>query len=356
ARAQHEIRGESGRSTFALPCPAASIVRSPRRSPSAPQKSRSPALWRRLPVKDTAAIPSKTVPEAGQLVSVRQRRYVVREVKPSALPPLQLLGSSPPRPPEHLLHLHSIDDDGLGEELAVVWELEPGTQLFERTHLPDPSTGFDEPARLDAFLDAVRWGAVASADVRSMHAPFRAGITVEDYQLDPVARAVDMPRVSLLIADDVGLGKTIEAGLVLQELILRHRARTALVVCPAGLQLQWRDQMRDKFGLEFRIIDSEGLRELRRRRGLGVNPWTHFPRLITSIDFLIVDEAHNVAPSGRGNYAIDSLRTECIRTLAPHFEHKMFLTATPHNGYTESFVALLELLDDQRFHRGMAKP
>ena len=336
-------------------------------------------------MKNAAAILAQTVPEPGQLVSVRQRRYVVREVKQSALPPLQLLGSSPPRAPEHLLYLQSIDDDGLGEELAVVWELEPGTQLFERTHLPDPSAGFDEPARLDAFLDAVRWGAVASADVRSMHAPFRAGITVEDYQLDPVARAVDMPRVSLLIADDVGLGKTIEAGLVLQELILRHRARTALVVCPAGLQLQWRDQMRDKFGLEFRIIDSEGLRELRRRRGLGVNPWTHFPRLITSIDFLkrdrpmrlmrealpgpeesiyprhfdllIVDEAHNVAPSGRGNYAIDdSLRTACIRTLAPHFEHKMFLTATPHNGYTESFVALLELLDDQRFHRGMTKP
>jgi len=335
-------------------------------------------------LQSVAAIPSKAVPEAGQLVSVRQRRYVVTKVTQSALPPLQALSSSPPRPPEHLLHLQSIDDDGLGEELAVVWELEPGTQLFERTALPDPSGGFDDPARLDAFLDAVRWGAVASADVRSMHAPFRSGVTVEDYQLDPVVRAVDMPRVNLLIADDVGLGKTIEAGLVLQELILRHRARTALVVCPAGLQLQWRDQMRDKFGLEFRIIDSEGLHELRRRRGLGINPWTHFPRLIASIDFLkrerqmrmmrdalpapgepiyprrfdllIVDEAHNVAPTGRGNYSTDSLRTDCIRALARHFEHKMFLTATPHNGYTDSFVALLELLDDQRFHRGMTQP
>src|SRR5258708_39291306 len=91
-------------------------------------------------VKDTAAIPAKTVPEAGPLVSVRQRRYVVREVKPSTPPALKLVGSSPPGRPEHLLHLQSIDDDGLGEELAVVWELEPGTQLFGRTHLPDPST------------------------------------------------------------------------------------------------------------------------------------------------------------------------------------------------------------------------
>ena len=95
-----------------------------------------------------------------------------------------------------------------------------------------------------------------------------------------------MPRVNLLVADDVGLGKTIEAGMVALELIIRHRARTVLVVCPASLQVQWRDQMRDKFGLDFRIVDSELMKELRRERGIHVNPWNHFPRLITSIDFL----------------------------------------------------------------------
>jgi hypothetical protein len=104
----------------------------------------------------------------------------------------------------------------------------------DRATLPDPTKGFDDPRRLDAFLDAVRWGAVGSADVRHLNAPFRSGITIEDYQLDPVVRALQMPRANLLIADDVGLGKTIEAGLVLQEIILRHRARSVLVVCPAG--------------------------------------------------------------------------------------------------------------------------
>ena len=122
------------------------------------------------------------------------------------------------------------------------------------------------------------------------------------------------------------------------------------------------------------------MKELRRSRGIHVNPWSHFPRLITSIDFLkrerplrlfreilpgpdepiyprkfdllILDEAHNCAPSGRGKYATDSLRTQALRVLAPHFEHKLFLTATPHNGYPESFTALLELLDNQRFARG----
>src|SRR5690606_33503205 len=70
-------------------------------------------------------------------------------------------------------------------------------------------------------------------------------------------------------------------------------------------------------------------------------------------DMLIVDEAHNIAPSGRGRYAIDSLRTLAIRELAPHFEHRLFLTATPHNGYAQSVSALLELRDNQRFARGI---
>jgi SNF2 family DNA or RNA helicase len=65
-----------------------------------------------------------------------------------------------------------------------------------------------------------------------------------------------MPRVNLLIADDTGVGKTIEAGLVVQELLLRHRARTVMVVCPASLSIKWRDEMREKFGLEFRIVDT----------------------------------------------------------------------------------------------------
>src|SRR5207247_9450350 len=148
---------------------------------------------------------------------------------------------------------------------------------------------------------------------------------------------IQMPRVNLRIADDVGLGKTIEAGMVALELIIRHRARKILVVCPASLQVQWKEQMRDKFGLDFRIVDSNLMRELRRKRGIYVNPWNHFPRLITSIDFLkrerplrlfsevlpasgeptyprkfdllIVVEDHNVAPSVKGQYATASLRS-----------------------------------------------
>lgn len=317
-----------------------------------------------------------SIPEQGQLVDVRRRQWVVADINRSLLPPDPLRPNDPVA--QHLITLNSVEDDSLGEEMQVIWEIEPGARILEKAGLPTPK-GFDPPERLDAFLDAVRWGAATNADVQMIQSPFRSGIAIEDYQLDPVVRAIDMPRANLLIADDVGLGKTIEAGLVIQELILRHRARTALVVCPASLQVKWRDEMAEKFGLEFRIVDTTLLKELRRTRGIHTNPWTHFPRLIVSIDWLkrdlpmrffrdvlplqatyprkfdilVVDEAHNVAPARSENYSVDTQRTLAIRTLTPHFEHRLFLTATPHNGYQESFTSLLELLDAQRFARGV---
>lgn len=312
------------------------------------------------------------IPEQGQIVRVRQRVFTVTEVRSSALPSLTT------ETPMRLVTLASVEDDALGETIQILWELEPGVQIIEKAELPSPDT-FDPANHLEAFLDAVRWGAASQADHALLQSPFRSGIKLEDYQLNPLVRAVQMPRVSLMIADDVGLGKTVEAGLVIQELISRNRARSVLVVCPAGLLYHWRDQMREKFGLDFRIINTETMRELRRTRGLHVNPWSHFPRLITSMDFikrerplrlfhesvqgkpdyprpfdiLVIDEAHNVAPSGSGQYSLDSQRTRAVRQIVPYFEHHIFLSATPHNGFPESFSALLELLDNQRFARGV---
>lgn len=312
------------------------------------------------------------VPAVGQLVEVRRRQWIVADQQASAMTG-GAIGRS-----QNLLTLSSIDEDSLGEEIDVVWELEPGAHIVERAGLP-AITGQDDTEELEAFLDAVRWGAATNADRSFLQAPFRSGVSIEDFQLDPLVRAIDMARVNLLIADDVGLGKTIEAGLVVQELLLRHRARTVMVVCPASLQEKWRSEMAEKFGLEFRIVDTAYVRDLRRARGIHANPWTSFPRLIASVDWLkggealrairevlpgrssyprkfdilIVDEAHNVAPAGSAHYAIDSQRTRLIRTIAPHFQNRLFLTATPHNGYRQSFTSLLELLDDQRFSRSI---
>jgi len=310
-------------------------------------------------------------PEAGQLVEVRRRQWVVADTQSSRT-------GNGHSSSQNFVTLSSIDEDSLGEQIEVIWEIEPGAHIIERAGLPSIS-GRDDTETLEAFLDAVRWGAATNADRGFLQAPFRSGVSIEDFQLDPLVRAIEMARANLLIADDVGLGKTIEAGLVIQEMLLRHRARTVFVACPASLQEKWRIEMLEKFGLEFKIVNTEYVKELRRARGIHANPWTSFPRLIASIDWiksgeplrllrdilpvranyprkfdiLVVDEAHNVAPAGSAHYALESQRTQFIRKIAPHFQHRLFLTATPHNGYTESFTSLLELLDDQRFSRNI---
>ncbi|MBU0508057.1 DEAD/DEAH box helicase [bacterium] len=208
-----------------------------------------------------------------------------------------------------------------------------------------------------------------------------SAVQVHPYQLVPVVRALQMPRVSLLLADGVGLGKTIQSGLILQELILRRKIRRVLILCPALLQRQWKREMSLKFNLEFDIIDSESTFEIRRRLGIDTNPWKAFPRIITSMDYLrmpdvlqqfvqasgidtasassnghdapaapwdllVVDECHNFAPQ---NSRRASQRHQMLREIRFLFEHRLFLSATPHNGKTVSFTGLLELLDPVRF-------
>ncbi|MFQ6228810.1 SNF2-related protein [Nocardia sp. NPDC002869] len=232
----------------------------------------------------TTAVPA--VPEPGQLVNVRGSRWAVADVRVQGLPRSPADEGTPGL--THVVTLQSFEEDRLGEELAVVWELEVG-----HTREPDqglPTTigpdGFDDPNTLAAFVDAVRWGAVTSADPNAYQAPFRSGANIEAYQLEPLRRALQSARTNLLLADDVGLGKTIEAGLVLQELLLRHRARSVIIVCPPSLCLKWQDEMREKFGLEFVIVNRELMAQVRRSHGLDANPFRLFPRVIVSMAWL----------------------------------------------------------------------
>ncbi|WP_218010487.1 DISARM system SNF2-like helicase DrmD [Actinomadura chibensis] len=333
-----------------------------------------------------SAVP--TLPEPGQVVEVRGAMWAVANVQAQGLP--RSPADEATAQLSHVVELQSLDEDRLGEQLSVVWELEVGHTVTPAQGLPDVihADAFDEPVTLAGFIDAMRWGAVTSADPNRYQAPFWSGVNVEAYQLEPLRRALGAPRANLLLADDVGLGKTIEAGLVIQELFLRHRARTAVVVCPPSLSLKWQDEMREKFGLEFTIVNSELMAQIRRTHGLHANPFQMFPRVIVSMawlprvraqrllrdvyaqatnpktgrryafDVLVVDEAHHVAPSspsviagGRG-YAVDTHRTISVRHLADKCEHRLFLSATPHNGHPESFTALMEMIDPRRFARG----
>ncbi len=196
----------------------------------------------------------------------------------------------PKLPKQHRVRIEALDDDQIGETLDVIWEHEVGAKVHDALGLPRPED-WDPAGRFEAFLLASRWSLTSVLEGLPLQAPFRgAAIQIEDYQLEPVVRVLRMPRVNLLIADDVGLGKTIEAGMVVQELLARQRIRRMLVVCPASLQRQWFEEMISKFSLRFEIVDRDYIQRLRREYGPHVNPWASYPRLITSMDFLKREE------------------------------------------------------------------
>jgi hypothetical protein len=300
----------------------------------------------------------------GDIVRVRARNYLVERV----------LGGAPH--PWTQVSLSCLDDDAQGAPLDVLWEVEVDAEVLRGSSWKEVARrGFDEPSVFAAYLHARRWNCVTSTDAELFQAPYRAGIQVTTYQLEPLRRALQLPRVNLFIADDVGLGKTIEAGLILREMIQRQKVRRIVVACPPSVELQWRDELDERFGLSFVVHDRAFIIERRKERGYNVNPWTTHNRFIISharlrdeeyagplrswLDedphgtLLILDEAHNAAPSSGGSYAIDSRFTRIVRDLAPRFEHRLFLSATPHNGHSNSFAALLEILDPQRFTRGV---
>src|SRR5271169_3972842 len=274
------------------------------------------------------------------------------------------------------LSLSCIADDAQGERLEVLWDAEIGATVLDEDTWRNVGPGLpDSPEVLAAHLRTIRWRSATAADRDLLQAPFRAGIRLDAYQLLPLRKALRLPRVNLLIADDVGLGKTVEAGLVARELLLRRRIDFIVIAAPPAMTIQWKDELEAKFGLTFEIIDRERVGEIRRLRGFSVNPWTTGSRFIISHRLLtdevygaglrdvlgefraralfILDEAHHAAPSAGTRYAISSQLTKAVRELAERFEHRLFLTATPHNGHSNSFSALLEMLDPQRFTRGV---
>ncbi len=316
----------------------------------------------------------QTALRIGQTVRVRTRTWLVENLEPVENP--------------QIAQLACIDDDAQGQRLQVLWDNELDAKILDQAAWSQiGARGFDSPERFGAYLRTLRWSCVTATDPGLFQSPFRAGIKLESYQLAPLAKALKLPRVNLFIADDVGLGKTIEAGLIASELLLRRRVREIIVSCPPSMLMQWQEEMEARFGLRFEIFDRAYVEKIRRERGFSANPWTSYPRFLIShrllIDedyaaplrdwlsqganvsatgakalrpgsLLILDEAHHAAPSSSAKYAIDSKLTRAMRDLAGRFEHRLFLSATPHNGHSNSFSALMELLDPYRFTRGIA--
>ncbi|EDX83168.1 Helicase conserved C-terminal domain protein [Synechococcus sp. PCC 7335] len=313
--------------------------------------------------KANSSVPGQLAP--GQLARVRSRQYLIEEV----IVPTDEKGDT-------LVRLSCVEDDAQGEPLEVFWEREIDAKLIgAATWDAVVSQGFDNPRYFSAYFHTLRWNCVTSTDPRLFQAPYRAGIEVNAYQLEPLRKALRMPRVNLFIADDVGLGKTIEAGLILREMLLRQKIKRVVISAPPSVVQQWKEEMESRFGLTFTIYDRAYVARMRRSRGYAINPWTTHNRFIISHALLrnetyaaplrdwlgefsagsmfILDEAHNAAPASSSKYAVDSQLTKTVRNLAPRFEHRLFLSATPHNGHSNSFAALLEILDPQRFCRGV---
>ncbi len=317
------------------------------------------------------------IPREGMPVRIRNRRGIITSVDEY---------DSNEMGKYRLVHVEYLDSEVPPGD-SVIWRLEHTACLIEPTALPlvhtDPRMSGDE---FDALVRGARWSALnpflkpenmneLQEDITA--SPFFGALQIEDFQLVPLLKAMRMPRVSLLLADDVGLGKTIEAGLILKELLLRRRLRRVLILCPASLRNQWRQEMKEKFSIDFDPVDRKETHNLQKNFGLEANPWRAFSKIIASYhyikqpdileqflstcrltddsspvpaslpwDMLIVDEAHNLTPAAYGE---DSDLAKMLRAISPYFEHKLFLTATPHNGHTPSFSGLLALLDPVRF-------
>lgn len=178
-----------------------------------------------------------------------------------------------------------------------------------------------------------------------------------DYQITAVRKALsdDNLRPRVLIADAVGLGKTLEIGMILSELIRRGRGERILVVTPKHIMEQFQQELWSRFAIPLVRLDSTGIQRVRQMLPASRNPFTYFPRVIVSMDTLkspkyraqlekvrwdavVIDEIHNATNVGTQN-------NELARTLAPTTEALLLASATPHNGDPESFKEILRLLD-----------
>jgi len=289
----------------------------------------------------------------GSLVGYREREWVVM---PSEEPEIMLL-----RP----IGGSTREVCGVLKPLAdAMLETLPFEEIKSaRFPLPDPATSQDHVSvrlTLDAARLLLREG---SAPFRSLgHLSFRP----RPYQFVPLVMALRLPTVRVLIADDVGVGKTIEAGLIARELLDRGEVRRIAVLCPPYLCDQWHKELAEKFHIDAPVIRSGTVSRLERQTPPDRSIFEHCRHFVASIDMikgdryrasflqhcprlLIVDEVHGAArpPGGRRGRG-QQQRHGLLRDLASDgARHLIMLTATPHSGVEEPFMSLLGLLQEQ---------
>ena len=275
----------------------------------------------------------------GSLVRARGREWVVLPQSDSDLLMLRPLGGSEEEVTGIYVPLESVE--------------------HARFELPDPARlGDFRSCRL--LRDALRLG------FRSSAGPFRSfahlAIEPRPYQLVPLLMALKLDPIRILIADDVGIGKTVEAALIARELLDRGEVTRLAVLCPPQLAEQWQRELRDKFNIDAQLVLPGTATRLERGLPLGQSLFEHHPFVIVSLDFIksdrrrdeflrtcpelvIVDEAHTCAWSGEGRSHRHQRHQLVSGLTADPNRHIILVTATPHSGKEDAFRSLLTLLN-----------
>lgn len=278
----------------------------------------------------------------GTLVAARGREWLVLPGSPTGTLLVRPLGG---RDDETTVLLPDLDN--------------PATAVFDAPSVDDRG----DAARARLLRDALRLSFRATAG--PFHSFAQLSVSPRNYQLVPLMMATAQDTTRLLIADGVGIGKTIEAGLIAAELIASGDAQRLAVLCSPQLAPQWQSELRTKFGINAEVLLPSTANRLARSVPFGSSVYEHYPYLIVSTDYIkqrsrrdefallcpelvIVDEAHaSIAPSTIGSTQAHQRYTLLRRLADDQSRHLLLLTATPHNGDDGAWQSLVGLLDNR---------
>lgn len=256
----------------------------------------------------------------------------------------------------HLLICDGISELVRGKEGLFLTGLEENIEILDpaKTKLVEDDSANYQASQL--YIESQLRQRVPTDNL--VHFGHNAAMDSMPFQLDPTRMALAQPRQRILIADSVGLGKTLEAGILVSELIRRGRGKRILVLAVKSMLTQFQKEFWSRFAIPLTRLDSAGLQKVRNRIPTNHNPFHYFDKTIISIDTLkqdieyrhhlenawwdiiVIDEAHNVAERGTS-----SLRSKLAKLLAGRSDTLIMLSATPHDGKAESFASLMNMLD-----------
>jgi SNF2 family DNA or RNA helicase len=278
----------------------------------------------------------------GMRILVRDEEWMVRKIETNSLGKKTL----------HCVGISSLVKDHNAMFLADIEHIEQVDPA--KVHLIPDASPFFRRSRL--YVES-QWRQKIPTDSK-LHIGHQAAMDTMSFQLEPAQIALRKPRQRILIADAVGLGKTLEAGILMSELIARGKGKRILVVTVKSMMTQFQKELWNRFTIPLVRLDSKRISRIRAQLPTNYNPFFYYDKTIVSIDtikrdveyrthlenswwdIIVIDEAHNVAE--RGNQA---QRARLAKLLAERSDTLIMLSATPHDGRSESFASLMNMLD-----------